>query len=272
MRIATWNINSVRTRVDRVRAFLERSDVDVLCLQETKCTDQQFPDFTDLGYEQAHVGFHAFNGVAILSRVGLTDVRTSFGQPGFDKDWTAPQPLEARSIGANCGGVEVWSLYVPNGREISDPHYTYKLAWLEALAGYSTAQATNSDSSPLVVVGDFNIAPRDADVWDTAYFQGKTHVTPRERAALEALKATGLQEATELVQDQFTYWDYQALRFQKGEGIRIDLQYCRGLEPVAARVDVAERKGKGASDHAPVIVDYADASGAGDHPAGTAAR
>lgn len=251
MRIATWNINSVRTREQRVRDFLERSDVDVLCLQETKCTDKQFPDFTDTGYQQAHFGLHSFNGVAILSRVGLEDVSTDFGQPGFDKDLAAEQTLEARAIGANCGGVNVWSLYVPNGREIADPHYTYKLAWLDKLAEYA-----KEGPEKLCLVGDFNIAPRDEDVWDRSYFDGKTHVTPRERASLTKLEEAGLSQATEMIQDEYTYWDYQALRFQKGEGIRIDLQYARGITPTGARVDRDERKGKGASDHAPVIVDY----------------
>lgn len=268
MRIATWNINSVRIREERVREFLTRSDVDVLCLQETKCTDPQFPDFTDTGYEQAHFGLHSFNGVAILSRVGLSSVKTNFGQPGFDKDLTQKQNLEARAIGANCGGVEVWSLYVPNGREIHDPHYTYKLRWLHALADYAegrTTKAISADtadeaiepaSDRLCLVGDFNIAPRDEDVWDRSHFDGKTHVTPNERACLAALEEAGLMQSTALIQDEYTYWDYQAMRFPKGEGMRIDLQYARGITATAARVDRDERKGKGASDHAPVIVDY----------------
>ncbi len=265
MRIATWNINSVRTREQRVRDFLERSDVDVLCLQETKCTDKQFPDFTDLGYEQAHHGLHSFNGVAILSRVGLHDVKTDFGQPGFNKDLTAKQSVEARAIGATVGPgvnggaedqvVEVWSLYVPNGREIRDPHYSYKLRWLDALADYSGGVSKKSPHN-LCLVGDFNIAPRDEDVWDRSWFNGKTHVTPNERARLHNLEESGLTQATELIQDKYTYWDYQALRFQKNEGIRIDLQYARGITATEARVDRDERATKGASDHAPVIVDY----------------
>lgn len=253
MRIATWNINSVRTREQRVRDFLERSDVDVLCLQETKCTDKQFPDFTDTGYEQAHFGLHSFNGVAILSRLGLEEVSHDFGQPGFDKNLDAEQTMEARALGAVCGGVTVWSLYVPNGREISDPHYTYKLAWLGALAEYA-----KSGPEKLCLVGDFNIAPRDKDVWDRSFFDGKTHVTPRERDALKKLEQAGLTQTTTMIEDQYTYWDYQALRFQKNEGMRIDLHFARGLEATDARVDRDERKGKGASDHAPVIVDYRD--------------
>lgn len=262
MRIATWNINSARNREQRVRDFLERSDVDVLCLQETKCTDDQFPDFSDTGYEQAHVGQNAWNGVALLSRVGIEDVRDDFGQPGFDKDpevgadgsaGSAGASREPRAIGAVCGGVEVWSLYVPNGREISDRHYTYKLDFLDAMASY----LEKKDGGPTVVVGDFNIIPTDEDLWDRSWFEGKTHVTPRERAALDALQTRGgMTEATADLKGVYSYWDYQAMRFQKNQGIRIDLQYCRGVDPSSATVDRDERAGKGASDHAPVIVDY----------------
>lgn len=256
MRIATWNINSVRTRADRVRSFLERSDVDVLCLQETKCTDEQFPDFSDTGYEQAHFGLHSFNGVAVLSRVGLTDIRRDFGQPGFDKDLSAEQALEARALGAVCGGVEVWSLYVPNGREIRDPHYSYKLRWLTALADYAETQVS-AGARPLVVTGDFNIARTDSDVWDIEAFRGRTHVTPRERQCLDELeRRASMTEATALIAEDKTYWDYQAQRFARGQGMRIDMQFVHGMSATAARVDRDERKGQGASDHAPVIVDY----------------
>ncbi|MDN8579152.1 exodeoxyribonuclease III [Corynebacterium bovis] len=262
MRIATWNINSVRTREDRVRDFLRRSDVDVLCLQETKCTDAQFPDFSDTGYAQAHHGLHAFNGVAVLSRVGLDDPRHDLGQPGFAKDPFAPQEQEARALGAVCGGVEVWSLYTPNGREIADRHYTYKLDWLDAVRRYAAAGPT-----PLCLVGDMNIAPTDADVWDPAVFAGRTHVTPRERAALAALRDAGLTEATADLHGTWTYWDYQGGRFRRDEGMRIDLQFTRGLTVERAWVDVGERRGKGASDHAPVIVDYTVDGTTGGHGA-----
>ncbi|WP_291476282.1 exodeoxyribonuclease III [Corynebacterium sp.] len=259
MRVATWNINSVRTREARVRDFLSRSDVDVLCLQETKCTDAQFPDFSDTGYEQAHHGLGSFNGVAVLSRTGIDEVTTDFGQPGFDKDPAAPQEQEARALGVTCGGVRVWSLYVPNGREISDRHYTYKLDFLDALASYA-----EQEHRPTVVTGDFNITPTDDDVWDPSFFVGKTHVTPRERAALRHLEDAGLTEATAPLRGRYSYWDYQAMRFQRGQGIRIDLQYCRGITPAddpEPWVDVDERRGKGASDHAPVIVAYAPVEG-----------
>lgn len=259
MRIATWNINSARIRESRIRDFLVRSDVDVLCLQETKCTDEQFPDFSDTGYAQAHHGDGSFNGVAILSRVGLDSERIDFGQPGFDKDPAADQAPEPRALGAVCGGVEVWSLYVPNGREISDRHYTYKLDFLDALATY-----VGRTTRPLVLTGDFNIIPTDDDVWDPSLFLGKTHTTPRERAALHHLEDAGLTEATAPLRGSYSYWDYQAMRFQRGQGIRIDLQYCRGIDPAADPapvVDIAERRGKGASDHAPVVVTYTDPEG-----------
>lgn len=252
MRIATWNVNSSRNREQRIRDFLERSDVDVLCLQETKCTDEQFPDFSDMGYEQAHHGFSAWNGVAVLSRIGLEDVSTSFGQPGFDKDPAAEPTEEARALSAVCGGVRVWSLYVPNGREISDRHYTYKLDFLDALVS-----SLREGTEPTVVVGDFNIIPTDADVWDRSFFDGKTHVTPRERAALKRLVTdAGMTEATAGLSGTYSYWDYQAMRYQRNQGIRIDLQFSRGMTAGRAWTDADERKGKGASDHAPVIVDY----------------
>jgi exodeoxyribonuclease-3 len=255
MRIASWNINSVRNREQRVRDFLERSDVDVLCLQETKCADDQFPDFSDTGYQYAHVGENAWNGVAILSRVGIEDVRADFGQPGFHKDPLAEPVLEPRAVGAVCGGVEVWSLYVPNGREISDRHFTYKIDFLDSMASYLEKGKDSGD--PVVVVGDFNVIPTDQDLWDRSWFDGKTHVTPRERGALdEIVRRGGMTEATAPLRGTYTYWDYQAMRFQKNQGIRIDLQYARGLTPSAPTVDRAERSGKGASDHAPVIVDY----------------
>lgn len=258
MRIATWNINSIRTRESRVRDFLARTDVDVVCLQETKCTDEQFPDFSDTGFAQAHHGNGAFNGVAVLSRLGFdggaSAAVTDFGQPGFAKDPDAPQDREARALGVVCGGVEIWSLYVPNGREIHDRHYTYKLDFLAALASYSSTR-----TNPLILTGDFNIIPTDEDAWDPSVFRGHTHVTPRERAALKALEDAGLTESTAPLRGQYSYWDYQALRFQRGQGIRIDLQYCRGIAPVsdpAPHVDVDERRGTGASDHAPVLVTY----------------
>lgn len=250
MRIANWNVNSARTRVDRMAAALDRHDIDVLLVQETKCKDDQFPYDAFPNYEIAHHGLNQWNGVAILSRVGLANVQTSFpNQPGFDKDPTKPQKLEARALSADCGGVRVWSLYVPNGRAIADPHYDYKLRWLDALTRY-----VYDSTSPLVLGGDFNIAPADTHVWDMSAFIGLTHVTEPERQAFAGLLEAGLQISSPTM--GFSYWDYKGGRFNRGEGMLIDFQLARGLTVVRSFIDVEERAGNGASDHAPVIVDY----------------
>ena len=261
MRIATWNVNSIRSRIDRVTAWIERSDVDVLAIQETKCKEEQFPfePLHALGYEVAHFGINQWNGVAIISRVGLEDVATSFAedQPQFGD----PALLEPRSIGATCGGVRVWSLYVPNGREVDDPHYTYKLDWISGLTASGTSWLADNPESQIALMGDWNVAPEDDDVWDIAAFEGKTHVSPPEREAFQAVVSAGF---TDVVRPHtpgpgvYTYWDYQRLRFPKREGMRID--FVLASEALARRVtgasiDREERKGKGASDHAPVIVD-----------------
>jgi exodeoxyribonuclease-3 len=260
VRIATWNVNSIRARADRVLAWLERSDVDVLAIQETKCHDDQFPAlaFEALGYEVAHHGRSQWNGVAVVSRVGLTDVETSFpGQPG----WGEPPDVEARALGATCGGVRVWSLYVPNGRTLGDPHYLYKLDWLARLRDAATGWLADDAGAQLALVGDWNIAPTDEDVWDMSVFTHSTHVSAPERAAFDAFAPIGF---TDLVRPYapgpgtYTYWDYTRLRFPRREGMRID--FLLGSPALAARVtgaliDRQERKGKGASDHAPVVVD-----------------
>lgn len=263
MRICVWNVNSARTRLERMAGLLERHDVDVLAVQETKCRDHQFPAarFEELGYRVAHHGLNQWNGVAIISRVGLDDVVTGFpGQPGFTKDQKLEQLPEARHIAATCGGVRVHSVYVPNGREIGDPHYDYKLRFLEALRDAGKASLDDDPAHKAMIGGDFNIAPRDEDVWDMAFFEGKTHVTGPERAAFEALQEAGFRDVTRpWTEGQWTYWDYQQLRFQKRQGMRIDFQLATPAlaETVTgAFIDREERKGKGASDHAPVIVDY----------------
>ncbi|MCD9140744.1 exodeoxyribonuclease III [Streptomyces albireticuli] len=256
MRIATWNVNSITARLPRLLAWLESSGTDVLCVQETKCAEDAFPfeALRELGYESAVNATGRWNGVALLSRVGLDDVVK--GLPG-GPDYEDGQ--EPRAISATCGGVRVWSVYVPNGREVGHDHYTYKLRWLEALRDAVTADAEGE--RPFAVLGDYNIAPTDEDVFDPAVFEGATHVTPAERAALAALRDIGLSDVVPrpLKYDRpYTYWDYRQLCFPKNKGMRIDLVY--GNAPFAkakrdAFVDREERKGKGASDHAPVVVD-----------------
>ncbi|WP_193373799.1 exodeoxyribonuclease III [Nocardiopsis kunsanensis] len=266
MRIATWNVNSARARAERIGAWLDRSDVDVLAMQETKARDHQFPEsvFTDRGYEVAHHGLSQWNGVAIASRVGLEDVRIGFpGQPGFGE----PEEAEARAIAATCGGVQVWSLYVPNGREIDHPHYFYKLRWLQALREAGAARLAEDPDARIAYVGDFNIAPEDEDVWDMDAFDGLTHVTPPERAVFTELVEAGFTDAVRPYTPGpgvYTYWDYKGLAFPKRRGMRIDFVLASpalGARVSGAGIDREERKGKGASDHAPVIVGLDGASG-----------
>ena len=263
MRLATWNVNSIRSRAERVAAWLERRDVDVLALQETKCRDDQFPEmpFQALGYEVSHVGFSQWNGVAILSRIGLEDVEVGFpGQPCWGDD----EVTEARALGATCGGVRVWSLYVPNGRTLTDAHYRYKLSWLAALRETAGTWLTEDPTAQIALVGDWNIAPENDDVWDMAVFSHSTHVSPPERAAFRAIVEAGYADVVRPHAPGpgvYTYWDYTQLRFPRREGMRID--FVLGSPALTARVggaliDREERKGKGASDHAPVVVDLAD--------------
>ena len=261
MRIATWNVNSIRSRIDRLAAWLERSDVDVLAVQETKAKDDQFPyaRLHGLGYEVAHHGVNQWNGVAILSRVGLDDVQVGFeGDPG----WGEPLVAEARSIGATCGGIRMWSVYAPNGRAIGDPHMAYKLEWLARLREQAGAWA--ADGTPVALCGDWNIAPQDEDVWSMEYYIDKSHVSPGERAAFAAFLEGGFVDVVRPHTPgpgTYTYWDYQRLAFAKRRGMRID--FVLGSPSFAARVagaaiDREERKGAGASDHAPVVVQLTD--------------
>ncbi len=266
LRIATWNVNSIRARSERVVDWLERANIDVLAMQETKCKNEQFPEmgFAAAGYELATVGFSQWNGVAIASRVGLEDVESSFeNQPGFSKDAEADPAIEARAIGATCGGVRVWSLYVPNGRTLTDPHYTYKLEWLAALRDTSAKWLADDPTAQIVLSGDWNIAPTDDDVWDPALFADKTHTSEPERAAFGAMTEVGFTDVVRPFTPGtgvYTYWDYTQLRFPRKEGMRIDFSLCSpalAARVSGAEIDRQERKGKGASDHAPVIIDVA---------------
>jgi exodeoxyribonuclease-3 len=257
VRIATWNINSIGARIDRVIEWLEAAQPDVLALQELKCTTEAFPvmPIQALGYEIAAHGNGRWNGVALLSRVGVSDVVCDLkDQPPFE------EVVETRAIGATCGGVRVWSLYVPNGREPGHDHFHYKLAWLSALQQTAAAELSAYGDAPYVLLGDFNVAPRDEDVWDIALFADSTHVTPEERAALAAVESIGLAEVMPraLKGEPYTFWDYRNGAFHRGWGMRIDLVLGNAAFTAAvtdAYVDREARKGKGASDHAPVVVD-----------------
>lgn len=263
LRLATWNVNSIRTRVGRVTDWLARAEVDVLAMQETKCTDAQFPTlpFVELGYEVVHTGVNQWNGVAIASRVGLADVQVGFpDQPAWAKGDAEPV-TEARALAATCGGVRVWSLYVPNGRTLDDPHYVYKLDWLAALRANAERWAAEEPSAPIALVGDWNVAPFDDDVWSMEFFDGATHVSAPERRAFHAFADAGFTDVVRPFTPGpgvYTYWDYTQLRFPKRQGMRID--FILGSPALAERVAHAEivreeRKGKSPSDHAPVLVE-----------------
>jgi exodeoxyribonuclease III len=260
MRIATWNVNSLKARLPRVEEFLGYADVDVLCLQETKLSDSGFPQlqFSSLGYESVHHGQGQWNGVAILSRVGIDDATWTFGD-SFDD----PYPGDARLLAATCGGVRCASVYVPNGRAVGTEFYDRKLVWLGVLRDWLAATLTPAD--PFIVLGDFNVAPEDRDVWDPKAFVGATHVTEPEREAVRDLCAWGLQDVFRRVYPDddrlYTYWDYRAGDFHQHRGMRIDLALA--TPPVVDRVtwsviDRNARKGTGPSDHAPLIIELAD--------------
>jgi exodeoxyribonuclease III len=257
--LATWNVNSIKQRVPRLLPWLDQRRPDVVCLQETKLADEAFTDLLgeqleSRGYELALHGEVQWNGVAILSKVGLDDVVPGIvGAPGF------PLP-EARAVSATCGGIRVTSVYVPNGRVPDSDHYRYKLEWLAALA-----EQVRSGPSETVVCGDMNIAPTDEDVFDPDAYIGQTHVTVPEREALARLQAVGLRD---VVRDRwpgkrvFTYWDYRAGMFHQDLGMRIDLVLATDAvsdRVRAAWVDRQARKGSGPSDHAPVMVDLDEA-------------
>ena len=273
MRVATWNVNSLRARLDKVAWWIERARPDVLLMQETKLADDDVPTepFAGLGFELAHHGEGRWNGVAIASRVGIADVVTNFGEPlrpARTPDVADDEPLaEARMISAVCDGVRVVSLYAPNGRVVDSTFYRAKLAWFDRLARWLDEAC--DPAAPLILGGDLNVAPADADVWDPAACHGGTHVSEPERQAVARLCAWGLVDAYRRHRpepERYSWWDYRAGMFHKNYGMRID--HLLVTQPVAARTVTAEidreaRKGKPVpSDHAPVVVDL-DAPG---HP------
>jgi exodeoxyribonuclease-3 len=254
VRIATWNVNSLTARLPRVEEWVATVQPDVICMQETKQADEAFPTlaFQALGYEAAHHGQGRWNGVAIASKVGIDHVHDGFAGDPVDP--------EARLLWATCGGVRFGTVYVPNGRALTDDHYQYKLAWLARLRADLGAEA--DPDQPLVVCGDFNIAPDDRDVYDPAAFVGETHVSAPEREALTELLDWGLVDVFREHYDVgglFSWWDYRAGNFHKGKGMRIDLILAtKALAAcsTAVLIDRNARKGKGPSDHAPVVADF----------------
>lgn len=268
MRIATWNVNSLKARLEAIELWLERADPDVLLLQETKVADEAVPmlPFQSAGYEVVHHGEGRWNGVAILSREPLTGVVNNFGDgpvrdsrgKGSDNEFDPSN--EARMVSAVTGGIRYVSIYAPNGRQVGSPFFAGKLAWFERL-GMWLAESVSAEEE-LVVGGDFNVTPDDADVWDATRAHGGTHVSAPEREALARLRRWGLVDAYRLHQEgegRFSWWDYRAGMFQRNEGMRIDLLYMTpGLagRSVWAEIDREARKGKPTpSDHAPVVVD-----------------
>lgn len=288
MRIATWNVNSIRTRLGRVLAFLIHHDIDVLAMQEIKCRVDQFPAdaFKTAGYEVFVNGKNQWNGVAIAVRTGIKahllgmQFTGEIPQPEFGE----PPALEPRVIGVRADGIECWSLYVPNGRELDDPHFRYKLDWLDSLRSHVVSLLETDPKALGLFMGDFNVAPRDEDVWDMAEFEGATHVSVPEREAFARLLAPGtLPEAVTLSLEQlneigtgstkpaglfevtrasapgWTYWDYQKARWRRDQGMKIDFALATpALAPKIqkALIDKEERDGEKPSDHAPVILDF----------------
>jgi len=266
MRIATWNVNSLRARLDKVVWWLERARPDVLLMQETKLADTDAPAdvFRQAGYELAHHGEGRWNGVAIASRVGVADVVTNFGaplRPAATPDVADDEPLaEARMMAATCAGVRVTTIYAPNGRVVGSPFYQAKLEWYERLAAWLVEAA--DPAAAFMIGGDFNVAPTDADVWDPAACHGGTHVSPAERSAFAGLCAWGLTDAYRLHHPEpgrYTWWDYRAGNFHKNFGMRIDhLLVTRSVagRVVWAEIDREARKGKPVpSDHTPLVID-----------------
>jgi exodeoxyribonuclease-3 len=272
MRIATWNVNSLKARREAVDRWLVRAEPTVLLLQETKLADDDAPEmpFRMAGYELAHHGEGRWNGVAIASRVGIDDVITNFGDgPVRDSSAGAAVALEeddfdpfdeARMVSAVCGGIRFVSLYAPNGRIVGSPWYAGKLRWFDRVARW--LEETCSPDEPLVLGGDLNATPTDEDVWDAVAAHGGTHVSDPERQALARLREWGLLDMYRLQRPEkgrFSWWDYRAGMFHRNEGMRIDLLYATpavAQRVVWAEIDREARKGPPTpSDHAPVVVD-----------------
>ena len=253
MKIVSWNINSLRKRLERLLGWLAATQPDVVCLQETKCTDDQFPAdaLRDAGYFAAFHGQKSYNGVAILSRTAATDVRASLGDDEED-----PQ---ARVLAATIDGVRVYSIYAPNGQAVGSPAYAYKLKWYARLRGCLRGEDL---AQPLAVCGDFNVAPADEDIHDPALWRGGIMCSDEERAALAELCAAGLEDTLRLHHPEggiFTWWDYRMLSFPKNLGLRIDAVLASNSlaqRCVASGVDREMRKGKEPSDHAPIWAEF----------------
>jgi exodeoxyribonuclease-3 len=256
----------VTARLPRLVDWLGAVEPDVLCLQEIKVSTDTFPvdAVADLGYEVAAHGTGRWNGVAILSRIGMADIRRGLlDEPGYQPEDAMLEVTEPRAMGASCGAVRIWTVYVPNGRSLDSPHFQYKLRWLDAL--HATVKTELADPRfadvPFAVVGDFNIAPNTDDVWDEAAVHGSTHVSPFERAKLAELRELGFRDVVPRALKYgtpYTYWDYRAGMFPKNLGMRIDLVYANDAVATAvtdAYVDRDARKGQGPSDHAPIVVD-----------------
>lgn len=258
MRVATWNVNSLNARLPRVEEWLAEAAPDIVCLQETKLADDAFPalTFAAAGYQSVHHGEGRWNGVAILSRVGIDDVVHGFADGGLSDG-------EARLLTATCGGARVVNVYVPNGRMVGHEQYHHKLTWLSRLRAHLTAVADPGDD--VVVCGDFNVAPDDRDVWDPTACNGGTHVSPAEREALAEIEAWGLVDTFRALHPEdrlYSWWDYQAGAFHKHLGMRIDLLLATPslvdrLDWVL--IDRNARKGIKPSDHAPLFADFAPA-------------
>jgi len=256
MKIATWNVNSIRARQERVFAWLDEHAPEVLCLQETKVVDEAFPfaELEEHGYRAVAHGQKTYNGVAILSRLPVADEARGMGDEVPDD--------QARLVAATVAGVRVISAYVPNGKEVGHDKYVYKLAWLERLISY--LDRTCAPSSPVVLCGDFNVAPDDRDVWDPAAWEGQILCSDAERSALQKVVDWGFTDAFRLHHEErglYSWWDYRQLAFPKGRGMRIDFAFI--TKPLVERctdavIDREARKGKQPSDHAPVVITLTD--------------